>query len=249
MILRKVKKVKWTTIDNAVIDDETLSFKALGLLVWLLSKPDNWSFNYRHIATTHMDGNASVMSGMRELEEAGYVQRDKVRNPLDGTFTWQINVHEEPVAHAPCSGFPSTGYPSTDNHDLVITEGASTEENTLTLLSGGRGVPAKASESEIAADFEDWWQAWPSTKRVKKAEARREYTNARKKAEAQVLLSAVQAFDRLIRAQGTEPRYIVHPSRWLKNERWDDDVTEDLDKAEREASRSPFDSPTPMRFG
>ena len=32
----------FTILSNAVINDERLSFRARGVLIWLLSKPDDW---------------------------------------------------------------------------------------------------------------------------------------------------------------------------------------------------------------
>lgn len=237
MILRKVKTRDYTVVDNACIIDKGLSFKALGLLVYLLSRPDNWNFNYRHLSTTHTDGNAAVMSAMRELQERGYIRRRKVKND-DGTFTWHFDVFEERQEFAPpCSTFPSTDFPSTENRDLVSTEGASTEEAmSLTLVSEER-APTPAA---IDAEFDRWWGVWCPNRRVSKAEARREYRNARKDTEAQVLYDGAVAYARLTKQQGTEPRHIVHPNRWLKNRRWEDEVP---------AEPNPFEAPTPMRFG
>ena len=42
MIRRAVRRRTWTTLDNALIDDEALDFAALGALVYILSKPDDW---------------------------------------------------------------------------------------------------------------------------------------------------------------------------------------------------------------
>jgi hypothetical protein len=100
-IFRQPHRRHYTQVDNAAIEDGKLSFKALGILAYLLSKPDGWDSNYRHLATTHDDGETAVRSGLQELEAAGYLRRARARRN-DGTIEWEIEVHEAP----PCGGNP-----------------------------------------------------------------------------------------------------------------------------------------------
>lgn len=78
-ILRKVKKEKFTVIDNAIFYDYGLSYKAKGLLCQMLSLPDGWSFSIEGLARLAADGKASVTSALNELKEAGYFYRRQVR--------------------------------------------------------------------------------------------------------------------------------------------------------------------------
>lgn len=93
MILRRERRDRWTTVDNTAVEDDRLSFKALGLLVYLLSRPDGWSTNYRQLVRTHRDGEASVRSGLTELQQAGYIERRRIHLD-DGTFGWECVVRE-----------------------------------------------------------------------------------------------------------------------------------------------------------
>lgn len=93
----------FTVMSNRVLNDENLSYRARGILVWLLSKPTNWSIRSEAIAAqSPSEGRTAVRTAMRELEEHGYLVREKVQNELGQWATIQT-VYEEPVT----SGNPS----------------------------------------------------------------------------------------------------------------------------------------------
>lgn len=93
--------------------------------------------------------------------------------------------------------------------------------------------------TNVDADFEMWWLEYPRGRRQEKAEAKAQYAKARKDIDAETLTVAVQAFARLMTAQGTEAKFIPYAHRWLKKRRWEDEPVE---------ASSPFEPP-PMRYG
>ncbi|NKQ22767.1 helix-turn-helix domain-containing protein, partial [Brevibacillus laterosporus] len=66
-------------IDKTPINDDRLSWKAKGLLVYLLSKPDDWTIMIIDLIKHAKDGRDSVYSGLKELEHAGYLSRVRER--------------------------------------------------------------------------------------------------------------------------------------------------------------------------
>lgn len=54
--------------------------KEKGLYAYLYSKPDKWDFSAKRIKNDHKDGRDSVLSGLRKLEESGYLSRKKLPN-------------------------------------------------------------------------------------------------------------------------------------------------------------------------
>ena len=56
MVLRTLKSGNFTTIDNCIFKDRTLSFKAKGLICVMLSLPQGWDFNVDGLATLSSDG-------------------------------------------------------------------------------------------------------------------------------------------------------------------------------------------------
>lgn len=80
-ILRNPRKDKYTVVDNYALRDENLSLKARGLLVSMLSLPDNWSFSENGLmAIFPKDGQTSIRSGLKELEQQGYLVRNRTRD-------------------------------------------------------------------------------------------------------------------------------------------------------------------------
>lgn len=88
----------WTGIPNAALEDDSLSFKARGILAWLLAKPDGWTIRAEAIERAGKEGREAVRSGMRELIAAGYVRRIRVRvGGPGGQWITETQVSELPV--------------------------------------------------------------------------------------------------------------------------------------------------------
>ena len=81
------KKENFTTIHNNLILDESISWKAKGILIYILSKPVGWKYKSSEIAKNATDGRDSVRNGLKELVENGYISRQK---NSDGSLTYYI---------------------------------------------------------------------------------------------------------------------------------------------------------------
>ena len=161
MIIRAEKNRNYTVINNTILNDERLSWKARGLAAYLLTKPDNWQINREHLTGQGPDGISSVRSALKELHDCGYITQRPARNNL-GKFYWESVLHEVPqspivvaekvMAENPpalpvkaekvMADFkPSQNKPS-QNRTLVSTESVSTESvstDQTTTTSGGGG--------------------------------------------------------------------------------------------------------------
>lgn len=78
--IKKVYKTKYTVIDNAVIEDTKLSWKAKGLFTYLWSRPDNWNFYASEVAKHSKGSRDQVLTGLAELEASGYLRRSRKRD-------------------------------------------------------------------------------------------------------------------------------------------------------------------------
>lgn len=82
-------------IENATVRDRRLSFKARGVLAWLLSKPADWEPTVERLAEESPDGVFAIRSACKELEATGYLVRKKSRGRAgEWLNTW--HVHEVP---------------------------------------------------------------------------------------------------------------------------------------------------------
>lgn len=91
----KNKNNPYVMIDRRPVDNPKLSFKAKGILVYLLSRPDGWEVSVADLIKHGTDGEAAVRSGLKELKEAGHMRYTQSRNA--GRITgWLIEVFEVP---------------------------------------------------------------------------------------------------------------------------------------------------------
>lgn len=95
--VRTVKNKDYSIVHNGFINNKNLSFKAKGLLLYFLSKPDKWEFYIKEIAKNSKDGVESISSGIKELEDNGYIHKNFKRNK-DGKLSggYDFTVYEEP---------------------------------------------------------------------------------------------------------------------------------------------------------
>src|SRR5690625_1264429 len=103
-IIRVKKDTSYVVIDKTFLGDTSLSWKAKGILAYMLSMPDDWTFYLDELAKHSTDGKSSFRSGFNELKKSGYVRRKKHRQK-DGTFKWETVVYER----------PHTDFPQVDN--------------------------------------------------------------------------------------------------------------------------------------
>ena len=105
-ILRQAKKRDFTAIDNYPIRDNRLSLKALGLLLLMVSRPDDWRFNLKGLAGYKRDGLRAVRSALDELRAAGYVSVSRERC-ADGTLGEYVYTVREVPTPADDAGKPT----------------------------------------------------------------------------------------------------------------------------------------------
>lgn len=97
MSIFKVKKKTrdFTIISNKAINDKRLSFKARGVLFYLLSKPDNWETRITDIInSSDKDGEVAIKNALKELRNLGYAKL--VRGEFNGKLGSFYEIYEEP---------------------------------------------------------------------------------------------------------------------------------------------------------
>jgi predicted transcriptional regulator len=95
MIYRAEKeKGNFVQIHKDLINDHTLSPQAKGIMLYLLSQPDDWQFYETEIAKHFNCGVKGISKIMKELIESGYVERDKIKNRIDGRFSYPYEIYE-----------------------------------------------------------------------------------------------------------------------------------------------------------
>lgn len=89
-VFRKVCKKNYTVLDNEILNDLDMDWKSLGLLVYLLSKPETWNVSIAQLTKLRSDGRYSITKAINALISLGYIERFKL-----GNGTVQYNVYAE----------------------------------------------------------------------------------------------------------------------------------------------------------
>lgn len=119
----------FVTVHKAFVFDNKLSAKAKGILLYFLSRPDNWQI-YTSEVVKHMDdGQKSINSGIQELIKSKYVHRIQKRTD-NGVFNgYEYLVYEKPT-EMPFSenGLSANGF--SENGKTENRKGQTTNNNS-----------------------------------------------------------------------------------------------------------------------
>lgn len=97
MIFRVQKTKDYTIMSNYHLRDKNLSLKAKGLLSWMLSNNDDWDYSIAGIVACCKEGETTINTALRELQEYGYVKIVKVKpNKDNNRIHYEYNVYEQP---------------------------------------------------------------------------------------------------------------------------------------------------------
>ena len=164
--LRK-RNTGFTMVSNEVINNAELSWKAKGLFCYLNSKPDGWQFYLSDIKNRSSDGTASISAGLKELEEAGVLTRNKRRGE-GGQVEYDYEVCNSPIEVEPKEEEPMSA------------------EEVAKLMSGG---PVQVDTNVFF--FDDFWNAYD--KKTDRAACEKKW-NALKSSEQEAILKHVPMY-------------------------------------------------------
>lgn len=143
MIYRIRTGLEYTTVNNHFLKNAALSWKAKGLLTYLMSLPDDWQINVRDLTNRSTDGRDGTAGALRELMANGYCQRIRARKDggkIDG-FDYQVcDMPLEPQTEKPSTAKPLTGKPSTENPKQVNTNTTNEPVNKGTKERGNASL-------------------------------------------------------------------------------------------------------------
>jgi hypothetical protein len=109
------KTANFTVMSNYHFKEKGMSLKAKGLLSLMLSLPDTWNYSVSGLVTLSKDGKDSVMSALSELEEFGYLTRERVTNSKGQFAGIEYNIFEEPQPQKPIAEKPISAKEKADN--------------------------------------------------------------------------------------------------------------------------------------
>ncbi len=113
MILKNETQGSFVIVSQSIMHDKSLKLFDRGLLITLMSLPDNWNFTINGLVAILSDGRDAIRGGLDRLQEKGYLVKEQLRD--DGKFSdncLRINViPKKPLSEKPISGNPTTDNP------------------------------------------------------------------------------------------------------------------------------------------
>ena len=190
---------QFTQIHNAWVRDPKITYKAKGLLTYLLSHEVGYTITIGQIIRESGDGKQSVRSALEELIKAGYLETKRTTDAR-GYNAGLAYFIKDP--NSPKSENPTLDNPTLDNQTAL--------ENNLTKNT-------KKQEKPTSDRFEEFWNHYP--KKLSKAQALKAWKLAIKRKPDSEIIELAKAY-----SLGKLPdvQFIPLASTWLNNDRWDD---------------------------
>ena len=206
---RTVRKERnYTVIDNSLITDNHISPEARLTLIYLLSRPDDWSAWRKDIMNVCNMGKDKYNRVMRELTESGYVMIHT--GGLGGGG--QLFVFEAPDSGCRETRLPPNP-PTVKPDSIVSTELLLSTDITKNICSSGD------------ERFDEWYEQYP--RKQGKAQARKTWKRKNYDAIADKIIADTKERSRvewphLIATKDVS--LIPYASTYVNQERWQDEI-------------------------
>lgn len=158
---------RFTVLGNDMLRDARLSFRARGVLGYMLSLPGDWSVSSVNLAAAGTEGRDAIRAALRELEEVGHVLRRRERGE-GGTLRTVTYVREDVSVDWPTGAWnPVSGVTREDDANAHVTPGTGKPDD------GGPGAirstdneepktknsARRRSSPEADAITRAWWES------------------------------------------------------------------------------------------
>ena len=152
------KKSDFTVLDNGIFRDKRLSLKARGLLVTMLSLPEEWNYTVEGLSTILKEGQSCIKSVLKELEDSGYLARKQTREENGYLGKMEYIVYEKPInkRFEPSVENPLADNPTAEN-SIQLNKHKSNKQKESKHLNGLHRPEAETSGQNVAPkdfDFE-----------------------------------------------------------------------------------------------
>lgn len=153
LIIRSNIRQNFTVIPNEMANDDRLPADALGLLVYLLTKPNDWKVRVNELRSRFDMGKDKTYRILGNLEQLGYVIRESVRS--GGQFAETRYI----VRDLPCSDFSDAAKPDAAEPDAVFqthTKNIKNKEPKITKSTNKKPVDDLVLTDKLIAYASDY---------------------------------------------------------------------------------------------
>ncbi len=131
-IIRVEKNNNYVVMNRTALNDERLSWKAKGIIAYMLSMPDDWVFYIDELVKHSKDGRDAFRSGLKELKDCGYVERKPIKDSKTRKIiAWETIVREIPLTDSPQVESPQMEKPLMEEPQVVNPTLLSTDVNQV----------------------------------------------------------------------------------------------------------------------
>ena len=157
MAVFRVEKTRdYTVMANHHLKNKELTLKAKGLLSVMLSLPEDWDYTLKGLSHINREGVDAIREAVRELERAGYMIRNRVRNEKGQLSDTEYVIYEQPRAPEVAADSQQPDSPALEKSTLdnPILENPTQDNPTLDFpakaISGSRFLgKSRADAAEI----------------------------------------------------------------------------------------------------
>lgn len=262
---RVEKNKNYSVINNEFLKRDDLSWKAKGILAYVLSLPNDWIINIDEVMNHATEGKAAFRSGWNELVEAGYIERNPIREKQRIKY-WETIVKEKPgITAIPLL----TDFQEVENKEVEKLANSSidisvTTHDNIDMRSSQKGLeghdnngscpPDKSVRDNITRinntsintneqnalndNFNKLWKLYPNKKG--KSAAFKAYKKAIKDgSENKDIQDGIVAYSKYVQNNNTPKEYIKHGSTYFNNRTWEDDYTASIPSTNQPNSFEP----------
>jgi hypothetical protein len=201
-------------VPKKILDDPDLTWKAKGVLGYLLGKPSGWKVRVKDIANRGKDGVDAIRSALDELRTSGYADLDRVTDETGKIIEWFWKIADEPI-YLPDAGNPDLAKPQVEKPDI-----SKNDQSENDISSPRRKVGQRISSAPEAV--EAIYALYP--RKVGKPAALKAIARALGKSTPTKLREATEAFAELWEGvPASRMIFVPHPATWFSESRFDDD--------------------------
>ena len=140
-VFRVEKNKGYTVMSNHHLRNKELSLKAKGLLSQMLSLPEDWDYTLAGLSLINREKIDAIREAVRELENAGYIQRSRERDEKGRLRGTTYVIYEQP----PKLDLPTLEKPTLENPTQLNKEIQKTnlpkKEKLNTDISSTHSIP------------------------------------------------------------------------------------------------------------
>ena len=220
MAVFRIERTKdYTVMSNHHLRNHELSLKAKGLLSMMLSLPDDWNYTTRGLAKICKEGVDAIGSALRELETAGYIVRNQLRDQQGRISDTEYVIYEKPQPRQPETPRPekpaelNIEKPNTQKQN---THGASTDSIPFRETAAAQLPERKGRDAMSVSEMESYRDL--ILENIEYDHLCREFTTYREDLDeiVELMVETVCAKRKTTRIAGSDFPHEVVRSRFLK---------------------------------